>query len=78
MKAEGVIKDFNNKYGKIVSVDGIEYLLLDKNTVGVGLYPGTLVEFESDMVEVLGEQMPIARFVKVLRYQDNHDKENKN
>ena len=67
MKNYGRIIEYNGVYGKIKSIDGIEYSLLDKNIIDKNIKELDYVEFEAENFNTLEIEISIAHSVKILK-----------
>jgi hypothetical protein len=66
MKNYGKIIDYNGVYGHIKGIDGIDYILLDKNLVDGEVNVQDNVEFESEVYKTQEVEVQMAMFVKSL------------
>lgn len=66
MKNYGKITKYNGLYGNIKGVDGVDYVLLDKNLVDPNVDVLDNVEFESELYQTPEVEVPMAMFVKSL------------
>lgn len=66
MKSYGKIVDYNGMYGHIKSVDGKNYIVLDKDMLESNLNVADYVEFVGESYNTVETHIDIARFVKKL------------
>lgn len=66
MKNYGKVTKFNGLYGSIKGVDGVDYVLLDKNLVDTDIKLYDNVEFEPELYQTPEVEVQMARFVKSL------------
>ena len=66
MKNYGKVTQYNGVYGRIKGVDGVDYVLLDKNVVDNCLSEFDNVEFEPEEFKTPEVKMKMAMFVKRL------------
>ena len=66
MKNYGKVTQYNGVYGRIKGVDGVDYVLLDKNVVDNRLSEFDNVEFEPEVFKTPDVEMKMAMFVKSL------------
>lgn len=66
MKSYGKIVDYNGMYGHIKSVDGKNYIVLDKDMLESNLNVADYVEFVGENYNTVETNIDIARFVKKL------------
>lgn len=71
MKNYGKVIEYNGVYGSIMGIDGIEYKLLDKNIIDKNIKLSDIVEFEKDFFKTPETEVYIARFVKILKKENN-------
>ena len=77
MKNYGKVTKFNGLYGSIKGVDGIDYVLLDKNLVDTDIKLYDNVEFEPELYQTPEVEVQMARFVKSLTKEQTQRKMNK-
>lgn len=77
MKNYGKVTKYNGLYGNIKGVDGIDYVLLDKNLVDKDVSVSDNVEFEPELFQTPEVEVQMARFVKSLTKEQNRRKRNK-
>ena len=66
MKNYGKVTKYNGLYGSIKGIDGIDYILLDKNLVDGEVNVQDNVEFESELYKTPEVEVQMAMFVKSL------------
>lgn len=66
MKNYGKVTKYNGLYGNIKGVDGVDYILLDKNLVDTNISVSDNVEFESEVYQTPEVEVNMALFVKSL------------
>lgn len=66
MKCYGKIVDYDGRYGHIKSVDGKNYIVLDKDMLESNLNVSDYVEFVGENYSTVETNIDIARFVKKL------------
>ena len=69
MKKYGKVINYEGVSGNIKGIDGINYLLLDKNIIetDLNIKKDDNVEFESEYIKTPEVEINIAMFVKVLK-----------
>jgi hypothetical protein len=77
MKNYGKVTVYNGLFGKIKGVDGLDYVLLDKNLVDNGVRVLDNVEFESEVFQTLEVELQMARFVKRFAKEQTQQRSNK-
>ena len=77
MKNYGKVTKFNGLYGSIKGVDGVDYVLLDKNLVDTDIKLYDNVEFEPELYQTPEVEVHMARFVKSLTKEQTQRKMNK-
>lgn len=77
MKNYGKVTKFNGLYGNIKGVDGVDYVLLDKNLVDTEINISDNVEFEPEVYQTPEVEVQMARFVKSLTKEQKQRKMNK-
>lgn len=77
MKNYGKVTKFNGLYGSIKGVDGVDYVLLDKNLVDTDIKLYDNVEFEPELYQTPEVEVQMARFVKSLTKEQTQRKMNK-
>lgn len=77
MKNYGKVTKFNGVYGNIKGVDGVDYVLLDKNLVDTEINVSDNVEFEPELYQTPEVEVQMARFVKSLTKEQEQRKMNK-
>ncbi len=76
MKLVGKLIEYNGFYGKIKCVDGVTYILLEKDLIDKEINVGDNVYFEGEHFNNLEADTDMARFVKVLRKENVNTKRN--
>ncbi len=66
MKNYGKVTTYNGLYGNIKGVDGINYVLLDKDLIDKDVNVSDNVEFEPEAFQTPEVEVQMARFVKSL------------
>jgi hypothetical protein len=66
MKNYGKITKYNGLYGNIKGVDGVDYVLLDKNLLDANVNVSDNVEFECEMYKTPEVEVKMAMMVKSL------------
>ena len=66
MKNYGKVLKYNGVYGNIKSIDGGNYILLDKNVIDYDIKECDNVEFEPEFFKTSEVEIQIARYVKKL------------
>lgn len=66
MKNYGKVTKYNGLFGNIKGVDGVDYILLDKNLIDTEVNIMDNVEFESEIYQTPEVEVPVAMFVKSL------------
>lgn len=66
MKNYGKVVKYNGLYGNIKGVDGIDYVLLDKNLIDKDVNVFDNVEFEAEEYKTPEVDIQVARLVKSL------------
>lgn len=66
MKTYGKVVDFDGIYGHIKSVDGENYIVLDKDMLTNNLKQSDYVEFIAEHYNTIETNINIARFVKKI------------
>ena len=74
MKNYGKVIKYNGVYGRIKGIDGVDYVLLDKNVVDNQLSEFDNVEFESEVFNTTEVEMKMAMFVKSLTKEQERQK----
>ena len=72
MKNYGKVTEYNGLFGNIKGVDGVDYVLLDKN---VNVLDN--VEFEPEVFQTPEVEVQMARFVKSLTKEQTQQRRNK-
>lgn len=67
MKKYGKVTRYNGVFGQIKGVDGVDYVLLDKNVVDNEITVLDNVEFEGENFKTLEVDVQMAMFVKTLK-----------
>jgi hypothetical protein len=75
MKTYGKLLDYENGYGHILSVDGKEYIVLDRDILNLDLNKNDYVEFIAEQYNSVETNIDIARFVKKLDKNQNYETE---
>lgn len=74
MKNYGKVTEYNGLYGKIKSVDGNNYTLIDKNIIDKDIKISDNVMFESEVHKTPEININVAKFVRVLKKQEPQNK----
>lgn len=77
MKNYGKVTKYNGLYGNIKGVDGVDYVLLDKNLVDKDVNVLDNVEFEPEVFQTPEVEVQMARFVKSLTKEQTQQRRNK-
>ncbi len=77
MKNYGKVTKYNGLYGNIKGVDGVDYVLLDKNLVDPNVDVLDNVEFEPEVFQTPEVEVQMARFVKSLTKEQTQQRRNK-
>lgn len=77
MKNYGKVTEYNGLFGNIKGVDGLDYVLLDKNLIDKDVDILDNVEFEPELFQTPEVEVQMARFVKSLTKEQNQRKMNK-
>ncbi|MBE6146320.1 MAG: hypothetical protein E7171_06815 [Firmicutes bacterium] len=77
MKNYGKVTEYNGLFGNIKGVDGVDYVLLDKNLVDKNVNVLDNVEFEPEVFQTPEVEVQMARFVKSLTKEQTQQRRNK-
>lgn len=77
MKNYGKVTEYNGLFGNIKGVDGVDYVLLDKNLVDKDVNVLDNVEFEPEVFQTPEVKVQMARFVKSLTKEQTQQRRNK-
>lgn len=77
MKNYGKVIEYNGLFGNIKGVDGVDYVLLDKNLVDKDVNVLDNVEFEPEVFQTPEVEVQMARFVKSLTKEQTQQRRNK-
>ena len=77
MKKYGKIVDFNGVFGNIKGIDGLDYILLDKNLIDIDVSVLDNVEFQSELYKTPEVEVQMAMFVKSLTKEQERQKGSK-
>lgn len=77
MKNYGKVTEYNGLFGNIKGVDGVDYVLLDKNLVDKDVNVLDNVEFEPEVFQTPEVEVQMARFVKSLTKEQTQQRMNK-
>ena len=77
MKNYGKVTEYNGLFGNIKGVDGVDYVLLDKNLVDKDVNVLDYVEFEPEVFQTPEVEVQMARFVKSLTKEQTQQRRNK-
>lgn len=77
MKNYGKVTEYNGLFGNIKGVDGVDYVLLDKNLVDKDVNVLDNVEFEPEVFQTPEVEVQMARFVKSLTKEQTQQRRNK-
>ncbi|MBR6820788.1 MAG: hypothetical protein IKM55_01020 [Bacilli bacterium] len=77
MKNYGKVTEYNGLFGNIKGVDGVDYVLLDKNLVDKDVNVLDNVEFEPEVFQTPEVEVQMARFVKSLTKEQTQRRRNK-
>ena len=77
MKNYGKVTEYNGLFGNIKGVDGVDYVLLDKNLVDKDVNVLDNVEFEPEVFQTPEVEVQMARFVKILTKEQTQQRRNK-
>lgn len=77
MKNYGKVTEYNGLFGNIKGVDGVDYVLLDKNLVDKDVNVLDNVEFEPEVFQTPELEVQMARFVKSLTKEQTQRRRNK-
>ena len=77
MKNYGKITKYNGLYGNIKGVDGVDYVLLDKNLIDPNVNVSDNVEFESEVFKTPEVEVKMAMLVKSLTKEQDKQRRQK-